>query len=109
MHHRYHRTTDPPGSTHGKLRSLLLVTAGITGGVAVSQLLAAGIDRRWTTGARRLVRVYNAGDPADPYSDADAYRDDVTAIQQTTVGAPSDQPLGDEATRRRIPGVPTGD
>jgi hypothetical protein len=79
-----------------------LVALGVGAGMLVSQLLAAGADRR-------LIRIYNAGNPPDPYSDPDAYRDEVTAIQQTTVGAPSDEPLGDESIRRRIPGVPTHD
>jgi hypothetical protein len=93
-----------PDDQHGAFGSLLTVAAGLAAGMAVSQMLAI-VDAQMRSGSR--VRTYNAEeDVPDPYSDPQAYQDVVVAVQQTTIGAPVDDPLGDDDTRRQIPGIP---
>jgi hypothetical protein len=98
-----HETRSDPADQHGAFGSLLTVAAGVAAGMAVSQVLAI-VDAQTRSGGR--VRTYNPGEDVPDHSDPQAYQDVVVAVQQTTIGAPVDDPLGDEDTRRQIPGIP---
>jgi hypothetical protein len=81
----------------------LLLGFGV--GIAASRMMT-GSGSGSGKAERGKAQGYNAGRFPDPYSDAAAYDDETVASQQTTVGAPSDDPVGDDETRRRA-GIPT--